>query len=401
MIRHFLLIAGARDVTPVLRRLRPGLRITAMVAVPRLHKVRHPGECARVVALDDDAATAEWVALARRIHEIEPIHAIGAFGEYDQHRAAAIAVALGLPFHEPDVIARVYDKALMRQQLSSRGIDDTPSAVVGAARDLKHFADVHGFPLILKPRDGSGSENVVKLSTASDLDAALSHVDGDLVAERYLEGVEISVEAFSEGGVHRIVGITQKLKDAHFVELGHVVREATAADEPVAAYVRSVLDALGIAFGPTHTELILTGEGPRMVETHTRAGGDQIPQLLHAAAGIDLVELAVRQALGEQVLPVLDAMLADPGRASRVGAIRYQVPPSSGHLLRVDGLAEATAVPLVTGCTILKDPGEPLVVPIRDSADRVAFCTAVAADAESARAAAEEAARRLEVVVTA
>ncbi|MFE9581493.1 ATP-grasp domain-containing protein [Nocardia sp. NPDC006044] len=399
MIRHFLLIGGARDVTPILRRRRPELRITVLVAVPRLHKIRYPGDCARVIALGDSASIGEWVALARRVHELEPIHAIGAFGEYDQHAAAAIAAALGLPFHAPGVIARVYDKTLMRQQLRAHGVDDTPAAAVDTAQDLKHFADEYGLPLIVKPRSGSGSEHIVRVSTVAELDAALARLDGDRLVERYLDGEEISVEAFSEGGAHRIVGITRKIKDASFVEIGHVVQEATAADDPVAAYVRSVLDALGVAFGPTHTELIRTVDGPRVVETHTRAGGDQIPQLLHAATGIDLVELAVRQSLGARMLPVLDALLAEPGRVSRAGAIRYRVPQARGRLLRVDRLDEATAVAQVTGCAVLKRPGDRLVVPMRDSDDRVAYCTAVAADAESAAAAAEQAAARLEVVI--
>ncbi|PXX58144.1 biotin carboxylase [Nocardia tenerifensis] len=399
MIRHYLLIGGARDVTPILRKRRPDLRITAMVAVPRLRRMLHPGECARVLALDDRAATDEWVALARAVHEREPIHAVGAFGEYDQRRAAAIADAFGMPFHAPSVIDRVYDKTLMRQRLREQGVDDTPAAPIDSPQDLKHFADEFGLPLILKPRSGSGSENIVRVSSAAELDAALAQLDGDRLVERYLEGTEISVEAFSENGIHRVVGITRKFIDADFVEIGHGVREATAADEPVADYVCSVLDALGIAFGPTHTEVIRTADGPRIVETHTRAGGDQIPQLLRAATGIDLVELAVRQSLGERVLPVLDALLAEPGRPSRAGAIRYRVPPASGRLVRVDHRDEAAAVEHVTGCTVLKEPGEPLVTPMRDSDDRVAFCTAVADDVETAGAAAELAVRRLEVVL--
>ncbi|MFC9437042.1 acetyl-CoA carboxylase biotin carboxylase subunit family protein, partial [Nocardia sp. NPDC057030] len=340
-----------------------------------------------------------WGGLARRVTALARVNGVGAFGEYDQHSAAAIAAALGLPFHAPEVIARVYDKTLMRQRLRAHGIDDTPAAAVDTPQDLKHFADEYGLPLIVKPRSGSGSEHIVRVSTVAELDAALARMDGGRLVERYLDGEEISVEAFSEGGVHRIVGITRKFKDAGFVEIGHVVRAATAADEPVAAYVRSVLDALGIAFGPTHTELIRTVGGPRVVETHTRAGGDQIPQLLHAAAGIDLVDLAVRQSLGAPMLPVLDAMLAEPDRASRAGAIRYRVPHAAGRLLRVDRLDEATAVAQVTGCTVLKEAGDRLVVPMRDSDDRIAYCTAVAADAESASAAAEQAAARLEVVI--
>jgi hypothetical protein len=47
-------------------------------------------------------------------------------------------------------------------------------------------------------------------------------------------------------------------------------------------------------------------------------------------------------------------------------------------------------MPFVTGCTLLKDPGDELTAPIRDSVDRVGYCTAVADDGRTA----EEAARR-------
>jgi biotin carboxylase len=399
MINHFLLIAGARDVTPILRGLRPDLTISAMVAVPRIAKVRHPAECARVIALDDSSDTSEWVALARAVHETQPIDAIGAYGEYDQLRAAAIAADLGLAFHSPDVVARVYDKTLMRERLRRYGVDATASASVRTAQDLETFAEKFGLPLILKPRDGSGSEGIVLLTAATEPDIMLSNLDTKVMVEPFLAGPEFSVEAFSEHGEHRIVGITAKRTDANFVELGHLVREATADDQPISDYVRAVLDTIGITFGPTHTELILTPAGPRILETHTRAGGDQIPQLLHAATGIDLVELAVRQSLGEEVMPALDELLANPDRESRVGAIRYLAPPSPGRLRTVEHVAEAAETPLVTGCVVLKEPGEPVIVPMRSSSDRVAYCTAVAADEHSANAAVARAVGKLDVLV--
>ncbi|GAB3478823.1 ATP-grasp domain-containing protein [Amycolatopsis cihanbeyliensis] len=397
-IRHVLVVGGARDVTRVMKRVRSAVVITTMVSVPRLAKIRYPDNCARVLALQESSATDEWVSLATTVHEREPIHAVAAFGEFDQHRAAAIAAALGLRFHSPEVIGLIYDKAAMRERLRATGIEEVPSAHVRTRSELCRFAGVHGFPLILKPRCGTGSAGIVKVSDAADL--ARARPSGDCVVEPFLPGVEIAVEAFSEGGVHRVVGITRKLVDDNFVELGHEVGAATEADSKVAGYVAGVLDSVGLAYGPSHTELILTAAGPRVVETHSRAGGDQIPQLLHAATGIDLIELAVRQVLGERVLPALDAELSAPDRGSWAGAIRYAVPPASRSLVSVGNLAEARALPWVTGCTVLKEPGQRLTAPIRSSVDRVAFCTAVAPDAETATAAAARAVDTLTIVVS-
>jgi biotin carboxylase len=401
-IRHVLVVTGGRDVAQVLRRLRPELVITVMLATGSLHRVRRPDLYARVIALDGSSATADWIALAKHVNARLPIDAVAAFGELDQDRAADIAVALGLPFHSRDVIDVVYDKVLMRRRLAARGVDPTVSAPVTTARELKRFADEHGLPLILKPARGTGSESVTKLATHTELEGILARLatvehPEPMVVEPYLAGPEISVEAFSERGAHRVVGITSKSVDANFVEVGHVVREASAADAAVAGYVTRVLDALGITDGPTHTELILTAVGPRVVETHTRAGGDQIPQLLTAASGIDLIELAVRQALGERVLPVLDALLSEPDRPARFGAIRYLVSPAPGRLSSVRNVAVARVVPLVTGCRVLLEPGHRLTVPVASSGDRIAYCTAVADDAAAAARAAARAVELLDV----
>ncbi|MFF0174345.1 ATP-grasp domain-containing protein [Micromonospora profundi] len=396
VFKHVLVVAGARDVTPVLRRLNPAVSITTLVATQRLAKVRHPTECARVLALDEAADPQEWVAVAQHVHRRQPIEAVGAFGEFDQDHAAAIASALNLPFHREEVIAAVYDKVAMRRRLSAAGVEEVPSTTVSTVGELRRFADDHGLPVILKPQCGTGSLGIVRVDDLADLDQGLDRAvhsappGSPVVVEPFLTGAEVSVEAFSERGEHRIVGITHKIKDDNFVELGHVVREPGPDDSHVVAYVRQVLNAMGITQGPTHTELILTGGGPRVVETHTRAGGDQIPALLAAAAGIDLVELAVRQVLGERVLPRLDALLVAPDRPRRVGAIRYLVPPRSGRLVSVEHTGHAVSLPFVTGCVLLKDPGDELITPIRDSVDRVGYCTSVADDSETA----EEAARR-------
>jgi biotin carboxylase len=403
---HLLIIEGARDVVEILRRVRPGLAVTVMVATQRLAKIRFPGECARIVVLSESAPINEWVALAHCVHELAPVQAIGAFGEYDQDKAAAIATALKLSFSPQDVIATVYNKALMRQRLREVGIENIPSAIANSVADVARFGQQNGFPLIVKPINGTGSKAIVKILSeneeAEGFDRAIQAAGTPhraFVVEPFLHGPEISVEAFSEKGAHRILGITEKESDQNFVEMGHMVRLPTPDDTPVLDYVPRLLDALGITDGPTHTELILTSAGPRMVETHTRAGGDQIPQLFEAITGIDMIELAVRQVLGERVLVELDERLAAAGSAVRFGAIRFLAPPKTGTLVSVENVTEAAGLPAVTGCTLLKKPTDPLIAPARDSYDRLAFSTAVAASSAAALDAAAQALSILKVTV--
>ena len=74
-----------------------------------------------------------------------------------------------------------------------------------------------------------------------------------------------------------------------------------------------VLDALGVEFGATHTEIVLGDAGPRVIETHIRMGGDEIPALAFDATDVDLADCVVRQTVGEKVLPEIRAVLAKNG----------------------------------------------------------------------------------------
>jgi biotin carboxylase len=401
---HLLIVEGARDVVEILRRIRPELAVTVMVATPLLARMRFPEECARIIVIRESAPLQEWVALAHCVDGLARVQAIGAFGEFDQDKAAAIATALQLPFFPADVIAAVYDKALMRQRLREAGVENIPAAIVCSAAEVARFGQRNGFPLIVKPKNGTGSKSIVKVLSEKDVAEGFGRATQAagtqaLVAEPFLHGPEISVEAFSEQGAHRVLGISEKQSDQNFVEMGHMVRLPVPDDAPVLDYVPRLLDALGITDGPTHTELILTSAGPRMVETHTRAGGDQIPQLFQAITGIDMIELAVRQVLGEHVLAGLDEHLAAAGSAIRFAAIRFLAPPKTGTLVSVEHVAEAAGLPSVTSCTVLKKPGDPLIAPARDSYDRLAFSVAVAGSGGAAVDAAEQALRTLTVTV--
>jgi biotin carboxylase len=52
-----------------------------------------------------------------------------------------------------------------------------------------------------------------------------------------------------------------------------------------------VLDALGIRFGPAHTELMLTKEGPLLIEIGARLDGSDAPIIGERAYGINQIHL--------------------------------------------------------------------------------------------------------------
>jgi biotin carboxylase len=291
----------------------------------------------------------------------------------------------------------------MRERLAATGVDPTPAARVGGLDEVHAFAARYGYPVVLKPVAGAASSGVSIVRDPGELTAAWSWAKAaeepdtdDVLVEAYLDGLELSVEAFSEDGAHRVVALTGKVKDPrHCVELGHVVRgpfdEATA--ETVRRFTTSALDALGVRDGVTHTEVILTAAGPRMVETHVRPAGDDIPEMIRDTYGIDLIDLLVQRGLGARVLDRLDGEIKASADITEHAAIWYATPAGGGRITAVSGVDTARGLPGVVSVELLKEPGDELAAELTDSRARAVAARAVAGTPDEAlrraRAAAE------------
>lgn len=405
MTEHVLVVGSGRDLPARVRKALPGTETSVICRLEFVAKLRELTEHTRVIAVRHDAPDAEWVALARAAHELHPFTRIATFGETDQDRCAVIGEALGVATHTPRTVELVHDKDAMRARLRETGVDTTASAVVTELADLVAFVGEHGFPCVVKPVAGAGSAGVAVVRHDSELVSAFERAgtrfedlpDAGVLVEQFHEGPQFSVEAFSELGEHQVVSITRKFSDpTTFVELGHVAPADLTAEqqEDVHDYVVRVLEALGVEFGATHTEIVLTAAGPRVIETHVRMGGDEIPALTFDATGVDLAEFVVKQTVGEKVLPDIRAVLAEE-RPARSSAIWFVAAPAAGVLADVSGIDEARAVDGVTDVQLLVGPGATIGA-LESSDSRVAYVRAVGETADLAVGAARKAVGHLE-----
>lgn len=319
---------------------------TSVICWPEhLEKMDDTADHARVIILSPDAPNEEWIEIAKTVHAIDPVTRIGSFYDDCRPQAAAVAEALGLHTHRSATIEFVMNKYAMRQRLATSGVEATPSAVVNSVDALREFADAHGYPCVVKPLTGAASKGVSILREPAEAAAALERAGGATsdpraTVEEFLEGPQFSVEAFSEHGEHVVVTITRKYSDpVSLVELGHVMPAPLDPEQraTVERHVIAALDALEVEYGPTHTEVILTACGPRIIETHLRTGGDELWNMVTDATGVDLIESQLRQVLGEKVLPGIRATLADQGQARRTEAIWFAGSPAEGTLVEVAG----------------------------------------------------------------
>ncbi|MFF2412040.1 ATP-grasp domain-containing protein [Streptomyces sp. NPDC058092] len=318
-------------------------------------------------------------AVDRLVAEMGPPRLVVSFTEFAQEVCACIAANLGLPSVAPEAAARARDKAMMRGLLA-----DTPYAwphAVGAPPEVAAAvrAESDGFRWIIKPNEGAGSAGVTALESYADLDRWLTRVatedDGNTkryIVEHAADGPEFSVESVSGDGEHTVLAITSKRTTGSpgFVEIGHVVpAPLTESDaERLQDAARCVLDRLDIRYGASHTELRLDPvHGPVVIETHTRVGGDCIPELVELATGQDQYERAVAALLGAG--PALP-----PTPTAPAAAIGFVIPPAPGTLTALS----ITPVQGVLRWDFEHAPGHDLTE-LRSSEDRIGYVIALGA----------------------
>ncbi|HEX4788688.1 MAG TPA: ATP-grasp domain-containing protein [Actinospica sp.] len=332
-----------------------------------------------VLSVPLDAPGALHAALAP-LHAEEPFDRVFSLTESGLLPAAEAMERLGLRGgNSAHTVRLLRDKTAMRELLNVRGLSPVAVSTPGGPADLARFCrDVAG-PVILKPSGGAGSHAVVRVESADDAPAAWERftraAGTEPIAEEYLDGPEVSVEGFSHQGTHTIIAVTDKLTQAHFVEVGHTMPSTlpAAARSAVVELVRDFLSLINLVEGPSHTEVKLTAGGPRIIESHNRIGGDKIRELIRLAYGIELVALTAGAPLG-----LLEPPRTDPEPVGGA-AIRFLTPPP-GVVKRIELPAER---PEGTKVSLDVHVGDE-VVPVRRSQDRAGYVLAGGTDADDA-----------------
>lgn len=257
----------------------------------------------------EDVSAGHLEPLAEALHKAHRFDWICCFQDREQALACRIASRLGVRHVLNEAaLPQVIDKARTRASCQAAGLPSIGFQKVEDERALLAAVEALA-PVIVKPPDQTASEGVHYLADRNAAESAIrdQRLAADaypLLVEEFLAGPEYSVECLSEAGRHHLLGITEKFKYRDsFIERGHLFPARLTAQQVsrVSGYVGQVLDAVGIRTGPSHTEIILTAEGPRLVETHTRLGGDAIPNLIECAMGLELFDIVGRQGVGERV----------------------------------------------------------------------------------------------------
>ncbi|MBF6170710.1 ATP-grasp domain-containing protein [Nocardia blacklockiae] len=276
--------------------------------------------------------------------------------EYSVTAAGRIAAAMGLRHPGARAVSACTNKLSLRQEAAVSGIDQPRFAPVRCAADVEAFFE--GRPVVLKPTSRRQSVGVVGIHDRTEIDEAWQtctaateprgvvsrSLNWDYLVEEFVAGPHVSVETLVQDGNvvwENVTTLVTPAGDRRFPIMMFVVPAEVSPAQRARALkaARALVGGLDAAHGLFHSEWIIEGETPRLIECAARAPGI-IPALVDKTYRFDLHRAYVQVLLGEE--PQVRSA------ADQVAAIRYFHPPA-GVIAEVHGMDRLLAHPGVLG----------------------------------------------------
>lgn len=266
-------------------------------------------------------------------------------GVADALRAAGIAV------FGPNAAAAQLEgsKGFTKDLCRANAIPTADYERVDTAREARAALDNFGIPVVIKADGLAAGKGVTVAITRDEAEAAIEAAgDGPMVIEEFLQGEEASLFALVDGETALFLASAQDHKRVGEGDTGPNTGGMGAyAPAPVLSdelraqamdeIVRPTAEAMarnGTPFsGVLYAGLMLTDEGPKLIEYNVRFGDPEceaimplidgdFAELLHAVAEGRLAEIEPPQLTGEHAMTVVVAAQGYPGTPTSGGLIR-------------------------------------------------------------------------------
>lgn len=346
------------DITPVLLRFSNSLS-----DLPGEHMVRTKQFPAFVVDADRDMAVEAQRFRAWMAAQGLPVEHFCNPSEARQEIAHNFARHAGLPALTAEQVMWVRDKSAMKHKLRAIGFNVAAHAVVMRADDAVDFAAQHGWPVVVKRRDGLACIGTHLVNGEEDL-AALGAFDRwPMMVEAYQHGIEYELCAlFQHGRVlaaflsampERPLAIVDGAMNAN------ITFREVPCDFPIRPWeiAQAVVSGFGLEDGYLHSEFFLHDSRVTFGEVAARLAGGLIPRNHSLAFGYDVFDALLDIHLDR--VPDLT-----PTQFRFVGDL--VLPAPAGRITKMTSVDELLARPGVLAGFMRFKPGD-VIIPRRHS----------------------------------
>jgi biotin carboxylase len=393
--------AGRHQRRAILHAKELGLRVAAVDRNPDA-----PGLAEADIAKVVDFADAAAVIKATARIKLDGVLTVSA--DRAVPVVAAVAEARGLPGIGIETAHLMTNKIAMRARLADAGVPQPRFAALRTISETRRAADEVGFPSVLKPVDSGGQRGIFRVESLDDIHAHLHEAlvaspTGEAILEEFVEGIEMNGIVIARHGEVLPLTLSDRLRPPGIgfgvgwihVYPATIYGAQLEESERVAAHT---VHSLGLRTGIAFPQLIAAPDGRVIVvECAARIPGGQMADLVRWATGVDLVDVQIKMALGED-LP--DELVT--ARFRQPLAIRFLTaspgPLPTGRVKWIGPLDKVLAFPGVVQADVYLQVGE-TIRPVRLDGDRRGYVIATADTNLEALQRAEAAASLLDVEV--
>lgn len=275
----------------------------------------HVPECCRNIKyhreideMDTVEATAEAV---RQAAGEQPIAACIVGGESGVTLADKLSLQLGVRSNGLLPSGDRRNKSVQQKAVKAAGMRAVREALGREWSEVECFVDSESLPLVLKPVESCGSDGVKLCKTKQEAEEhfellmnsqrRVGSQDSAVLCQEFLKGKEYVVDHVSRDGVHKCTMIwvydKRSTNGAAFVYWGMLPVDSNSEEAKILIkYTRGVLDALKLDNGPTHAEVMMTADGPCLVEMNCRShgwDGAWVPLAKALTGGYSQVDVAI------------------------------------------------------------------------------------------------------------
>ncbi|MFI8998233.1 ATP-grasp domain-containing protein [Streptomyces sp. NPDC053542] len=306
--------------------------------------------------------------------------------------ADALSARLGLPGNVIDGRRVRRDKYEMARAVRAHGLRAPDTLRTHRFDTALAWARAHGrWPVVVKPADSAGTDNVFFCAGPVELCTAFDHIlrsvnftgarNRTVVVQEHLSGTEYFANTVSVAGRHHIAEIWRYHKrPGRGGAPVYDYEEPVSAREPATAalrpYLLGALDALGIRNGPAHSEIMLTDEGPVLIEAGARPAGSILPDVVSRCFGTDHIALTALACADPAAFMARTDRPAQPRVPLRYVSL---ISPRGGRLVSLARFDEVRALPSYAGHHLSVEVGDHLA-PTVDSLTSPGFCYLVHRD---------------------
>jgi biotin carboxylase len=265
-----------------------------------------PGMSMADKALNISTLDKQVVLKAAKKEKIDGIITIASEGAMPT--VAYVAEKLNLNCYTYQATKTILNKYLLRKYLQKYNIF-TPK--FGRAHTIKKALEVFesiNNTCVMKPQEASGSRGLAIVNNQKDIinnfEKSKNHSFNKkgVIIEEFIKGKEVGGECLVFNGKLILFQITNKYLNKHYVPIGHSLpsKLKKKTQKKVKALITQCIKALDLSSGALNFDVMITKQGPKIIELGARLGGNCLPSLITQHTRVDTFKQTIKIALGEK-----------------------------------------------------------------------------------------------------